>query len=143
MFIRSVRPSNGLPCVTADSSNRVDAIGGDVVRKIGCLLAFVALAAGCGGPDTEPTQETLSDTPSISATPRPDVVGEWLRARTCEELIQALTQAGFKDFAPSAVESSGALGNEPVKDPEQPCADAKGADKALDRLRRGRHFQLL
>lgn len=95
-----------------------------MVRRIGCLLALVALAAGCGG-STEPTQETLSDRPSIGATPSPDVVGEWLKARTCEELVQALTQAGFKDLAPSAVESSGTLENETVKDPEQPCADAK------------------
>jgi hypothetical protein len=97
-----------------------------VVRKIGCLLTLVALATACGGPNAEPTQETLSDTPSISATPSPDVVGEWLRARTCEELVEALTQAGFKDFAPSLVETSGTLGKEPVKDPENPCADARG-----------------
>ncbi|MDQ5874814.1 MAG: hypothetical protein M3526_05470, partial [Actinomycetota bacterium] len=93
---------------------------------IGCLLALVALAAGCGEPSTEPTQETLSQTPSVSATSSADVVGEWLRARTCEELIQALAQAGFEDFAPSAVESSGTLANEQVKDPEHPCVDARG-----------------
>jgi hypothetical protein len=90
------------------------------------LVSFLVLAAmttGCDG------SRIVDDTPSPpflpSIGPGPDIVGEWLRAPSCEELVRALTRAGLEDLAATSVR--GLLTtppNQPAKDPEHPCADA-------------------
>jgi hypothetical protein len=99
------------------------------------LLALSAFVAACGA--SEPTNTARSPTgvrqtpiASASATPGANtIVGEWQRSPTCQELVQALTQAGFGDFAAEAVGGAALLTtpeNVPAKDPKHPCADAAG-----------------
>lgn len=91
------------------------------------FLALVALTTGCDGSsdgDGEPSPPFLG---SASPEATPDIVGEWLRAPTCEELVQALTRDGLEDLAATSVR--GLLTtppNQPAKDAERPCADSAG-----------------
>jgi hypothetical protein len=91
------------------------------------FLTLVALTTGCDGSssgDVEPSPPFLgSESPPAS----PDIVGEWARAPTCEELVRALTREGLEEFAATSVR--GLLTthpNQPAKDAEHPCADAAG-----------------
>lgn len=83
-------------------------------------------------PRTALTPSGVSQGPTASvssALAANTIVGEWERANTCEELVRALTQAGFGDFAPEAVGGAVLLTtpeNVPAKDPKHPCADAAG-----------------
>jgi hypothetical protein len=100
------------------------------------LAALAALTVGCGGSNTTGNLTSLggqTPTASLTSTPGADsIVGEWQRAPTCEELVQALTERGFGDFAAEAVGGAVLLTtpeNVPAKDPKHPCADAAGPIK--------------
>jgi hypothetical protein len=107
---------------------------GAVGRSVGAALLIV-LAAGCGGSDStnagsSPAQTLQASTASESPTPDLDpIVGEWLRANTCEDLVQALASEGLQEFAAESVGGAALLTtpeNVPAKDPKHPCADAAG-----------------
>jgi hypothetical protein len=99
-------------------------VGGQAPWLLVGFLALVALTTGCdGSSDVEPspTPFLASEGPEVTA----DIVGEWLRAPACEELVRALTREGLEDLAATSVR--GLLttpSNQPAKDPEHPCADA-------------------
>lgn len=105
------------------------------MRRSVSAAVLIVLAAGCGGSDAtsagpSPTQPPQASTASGSSTPDLDpIVGEWLRANTCAELVQALAKEGLEEFAAQAVGGAVLLTtpeNVPAKDPKHPCADAAG-----------------
>ena len=105
------------------------------MRRSVSAAVLIVLAAGCGGSDStsagpNPTQPPQASTASGSPTPDLDpIVGEWLRANTCAELVQALAKEGLQEFAAQAVGGAVLLTtpeNVPAKDPKHPCADAAG-----------------
>jgi hypothetical protein len=105
------------------------------MRKIAWLFTLGLLAAGCGGSDSTNTGPSPKQTPqaskaSGSATPDLDpIVGEWLRANTCQDLVRALAKQGLQEFAAQSVGGAVLLTtpeNVPAKDPKHPCADAAG-----------------
>jgi hypothetical protein len=105
------------------------------MRRIAWLIILGLLAAGCGGSEStnagpSPAQTPQASRASGSATPNLDpIVGEWLRANTCEDLVQALASKGLQEFAAQSVGGAALLTtpeNVPAKDPMHPCADAAG-----------------
>jgi len=90
------------------------------------FLALASLTTGCDGSsdvESSPTPFLASESPEAT----PDIVGEWLRAPTCEELVRALAREGLEDLAATSVR--GLLTtppNQPAKDAGHPCADAAG-----------------
>jgi hypothetical protein len=105
------------------------------MRKIAWLFTLGLLAAGCGGSDStnagpSPKQTPQASKASGSATPDLDpIVGKWLRANTCQDLIRALAKQGLQEFAAQSVGGAVLLTtpeNVPAKDPKHPCADAAG-----------------
>jgi hypothetical protein len=105
------------------------------MRRIAWLVTLSLLAAGCGGSDSTNAGPSPAQTPQASgaagsATSDLDpIVGEWLRANTCEDLVQALAKEGLQEFAAQSVGGAALLTtpeNVPAKDPMHPCADAAG-----------------
>jgi hypothetical protein len=105
------------------------------VRTSVSAVVLIVLAAGCGGSDStnagpSPAQTPQASTDSVSPTPDLDpIVGEWLRANTCEDLVHALAKEGLQEFAAQSVGGAALLTtpeNVPAKDPKHPCADAAG-----------------
>jgi hypothetical protein len=83
------------------------------VYRMGILLLL--LLVGCGG-STSPNdtaQEPVEEaSPSESAAMSP-LVGEWRRVTTCQELVQALRDAGLGDLAPQVVAGNGLVRGTP------------------------------
>jgi hypothetical protein len=92
------------------------------------LIALVMMS-GCGS-NGEPTA-TTPETPArpTTQTPSSPLVGEWQRVNKCEELVQALTQAGLETQIPEMVAGSELVPgvvNDPnqLADKSQPCKGA-------------------
>lgn len=98
--------------------------------EISGILVVLALV-GCGG---ESQGEVGASTPA-SATPTSDtlppeskLVGEWERVTTCEERVQALTQAGLQRFSAEHAAGEGWIPGvtdpSQLADPKDPCEGA-------------------
>jgi hypothetical protein len=73
-------------------------------------LFVCALAAGCGGSESESTEPSDTSTAVSSGAPTTDttdnapaLVGRWERTHKCPELIKAFEQAGLGEVAPQFV----------------------------------------
>jgi hypothetical protein len=85
------------------------------VRRIGILLLLVMV--GCGGstsPNETAQEPNEEPSPSESAEVSP-LVGEWRRVTTCQELVQALRDAGLGDIAPEMVAGNGLVRGTPER----------------------------
>jgi hypothetical protein len=88
------------------------------------VVSLVTLVIGCDGSSNKDPEPSPPFLPSGSPD-TPDIVGEWVRTPSCEELVRALKRAGLEDLAATSVR--GLLTtppNQPAQDPEHPCADA-------------------
>jgi hypothetical protein len=66
-------------------------------------LVVAGLAAGCGADDSE-TAKAPSPTPGATSSPRAaSIVGRCEVRRTCQDMVEALDQAGLREIAPSVV----------------------------------------
>jgi len=98
-------------------------VGRQTTWLLGSFLALAVVTTSCNGLSNGDQESSPPFLPSVS--PGPDIVGEWMRAPSCEELVRALTRAGLENLAATSVQ--GLLttpSDQPAKDPEHPCADA-------------------
>jgi hypothetical protein len=97
------------------------------------LSAVVLLAlAGCGsGDDAAATSDRPPPAAKSAASTRPPtlgLVGEWERVTTCQQRVDALTEAGLGQFAAEHAAGEGWLPGvtspADIKDPRHPCRGA-------------------
>lgn len=103
------------------------------MRRAAIALAAVALMTwtGCGGndePESQP-QAGAESVPASSGEQGAAIVGEWERETTCEELVQALRDAGMDELIDEFVAGNAFIPGIGVEDPEridldQPCKGA-------------------
>ncbi len=103
-------------------------------RRLGRLflgISLILLAAACGGADGESgaASATSAAPPTTAAAAVPPLVGEWRRTHRCEEVLEILRKAGFKEqvalatiteegFLPGVSSASG------IADVKHPCRGA-------------------
>jgi hypothetical protein len=98
------------------------------VRRLAPTMIAVLMMFGCGsngGPAATPGTAAPPTTPTHSSS----LVGEWQRVNKCEELVQALKQAGLEKAIPEMVAGSELVPgvvNDPnqLADKSQPCNGA-------------------
>jgi hypothetical protein len=91
--------------------------------------------AGCGGEGEKETQGPAAETQAVSTQAassqpqRPSIVGDWERTTTCDELVQALRDAGMDELVDEFVAGNGFIRGVDDNNPEQidlaqPCRGA-------------------
>jgi hypothetical protein len=103
-------------------------------RRFGRLIlaaSLAVLAAGCGGADDKSgtaSATSVATTNTAAAVVAP-LVGEWRRTNTCEEVLEILKKAGFKqEVALENIAGNGFLPGvsspDQIADPKHPCKGA-------------------
>ena len=95
------------------------------MRHVLVLIALSSVSIACGSDDSPSTATGpgAEQATSVSPTAEP-LVGTWRRVTTCEEAVQAQTEAGFE------VDPAGLAGSEwlpvvdQIADPAHPCEGA-------------------
>jgi len=101
---------------------------GQFVWRVALAMVPVLVMFGCGY-SGEPATTPQTAGPSMTPTRSSSLVGEWQRVNKCEELVQALNQAGLKKAIPEMVAGSELVPGV-VNDPDQladkshPCKGA-------------------
>jgi hypothetical protein len=98
------------------------------VRRLALPMIAVLMMFGCGS-NGGPTATPATAAPPTSPTHSSPLVGEWQRVNKCEELVQALKQAGLEKAIPEMVAGSELVPgvvNDPnqLADKSQPCNGA-------------------
>lgn len=108
------------------------------MRPVHSFVAIAMLATACtgaGSPGTTGAQASIAPSPTAPASaaspgefPASPLVGTWTRLTTCEEFVQAQTQAGFEEFVLDGAAGNGWLPGvtDPaeIADPKHPCDGA-------------------
>jgi hypothetical protein len=104
-----------------------------VLVVIGCAASPAvgsppAVPPASSAASSAPPVATASPAPSVSASPRPALVGQWELDRTCQAIVAALTKAGHPELIRAGVGElvKGNINGEVPSDwdPKQPCATA-------------------
>lgn len=109
-------------------------MNGKRVHRALALFTVALFATSCAAA-TDQNAGTATDTPLIttSATPTfpdPELVGEWERFQECQEIVDALTDAGLQGAVLETIAGDGWIPGvsapEQIADPTQPCTGAVG-----------------
>ena len=93
------------------------------------MIAFLVLLGGCGGDSGDDGASTDATTTTPATAAAEPIVGEWERQTTCDELVQALRDAGMEELVAEFVAGNGFIPGVGVDDPElvdleEPCKGA-------------------
>lgn len=91
--------------------------------------ALPLLGGACGGASTEEDTSAPATTTAVATGSAQEIVGEWERETTCDELVQALRDAGMDELVDEFVAGNGFIPGISVDEPEQidPNDPCKGA----------------